>query len=199
MSRGSRLACLSAGRFVTMSALVLLSGCISNPAPPRWLPTPLQGPSDPWGAFITVTLRAVAPNDTAQVRGEFLAVDRDTVFVLPADSMVRRIPTHLIVAARVAWYDSDWEKLAIWAGIGTLSTASHGFFLIFTSPIWGLTAWATAPAESRAPLVDVGRAGWAAAKQYARYPAGVPDSLPERLPTKPVYPRSEASKDIAKP
>ena len=191
MSRGNRLACLSARRLVTLSVLVSLGACVANPAPPRWLPTPLQGPNDPWGAFITVTLRADSPSDTAVVSGEFLAVDRDTVFVLPADSMVRRIPVRIIAGAQVAWYDSDWEKLAFWAGIGALSTASHGFFLIFTAPIWGLTAWATVPADSRAPLVDVGRAGWAAAKQYARYPAGVPDSLPARLPTKPVYPRSE--------
>jgi len=180
---------VSASRLAPVAALLLITGCVANPAPARWLPTPYVGANDPWGAFITVTLTATSANDTGEVQGEFLAVDRDTVFVLLGDSVVRRISHRDIAKAQIAWFDSDWELQAWWTALGAISTLTHGFGVILTMPIWGLTAWGVVPAESRAPLVDVNRVGWEAVKQYARYPAAAPGDLPDRLPPKPPYPR----------
>jgi hypothetical protein len=180
----------SAYRVVVLSVVAMLAACTANPAPNRWLPTPMTAASDPWGAYIVVTLRdTITRKDTVMVRGEFLAVDRDTVFVLPMDSIVRRVPVRGVAKAQVAWYDSEMEKLGWWTLLGTVSSLSHGFGLVFTMPLWIISGTASAASESRAPLLDVTRVGWDSVRPYARYPAGVPAALPERLQSRPLYTR----------
>lgn len=163
-------------------ALVALVGisCVSNPAPQGWLPTPVQAASDPWGAWVTMTL-----TDTFTIAGELLGVDRDTVFVLPADGQVRRVPRDYVATARLAWFDADIEEVRAWGLLGAASTFSHGFGLVITMPIWIIAGTASAASESRAPLLEARAAGWDVLRRYSRFPGGVPDALPAQLTTRP--------------
>ena len=169
---------------VALALLVFGAACTGNPAPSGWLAKPLAAANDAYGAWIALRFA-----DTTRLSGEFLGVDRDTVFVLALDSAVYRVPAESVRTATVAWYDSNYETLAWWGALGTLSTLSHGFVLIFSMPIWSLASLSSAGSESRAPLARVEKVGWAGVRQYARFPAGVPADLPVRLPVKPPAPR----------
>lgn len=171
MSRTS--ARLVAGLFV------VLAGCVGNPAPARWLPTPIDAPTDVHGAWLEATVDRVEP-----VRGELLAVGADTVYVLRLDGTVLRVEKSRITRARVARYDSQYGQTAGWAALGALGTLSHGFVLILSLPIWIITGSASAAADSRAPITDPLRKNWESVAAYARFPAGLPPLLPERLSPK---------------
>ena len=172
---------MSRAKPIAVSALLAVAGlsCTSNPAPNGWLPTPLQAAADPWGAWIRLSL-----TDTFTIAGELLAVDGDTVFVLPEDGEVRRVPQSFVASARVAWFDPDVEEMGMWGFLGTLGSFSHGIGLVLSMPVWIISGTAAAASESRAPLLDSQRAGWDVLRRYARFPGGIPADLPARLKTR---------------
>lgn len=170
------------GALLTLALLASMTACASNPAPRRWLAPAREAQSDPYGAWIV--LRADA--GTVLASGELLAVETDTVFVLPANGRVEGVARATIASATIAYYDSEWGKTAWWAAAGTLSTLSHGFGLVLTGPVWLLSGTLAARADSWAPLITVNSpARWVQAQAYARFPAGLPDGLPTELPGKP--------------
>jgi hypothetical protein len=80
-----------------------------------------------------------------------------------------------------------------WTALGTLSTASHGFFLIFSAPIWmlgglmsGLSAGIENDAVASNDVLD-------ALRSRARCPAGLPDGWD--LEARHPEPREPASGD----
>lgn len=162
--------------FLGVLLLVLSGGCAFNPAR-GWLPSAQEAPANMYGAWIEVGPRRDA------LAGEFLAFDRDSVFVLTHDARVQAVAAAHIAEARIFWYDSKWgSTTALWGLLGSLSTFSHGFGLIATMPVWILVSSVSSAADSRAPIVRPTRAGWDAARAYARYPAGLPPDLPRTLP-----------------
>ena len=67
--------------------------------------------------------------------------------------------------------------LGLWTLLGTLSTGSHGFFLILSAPVWILTGTVAAVNQSRQPVLTYPRQGWAGWRAYARFPQGLPPGL----------------------
>jgi hypothetical protein len=159
--------------------VLLLSGCVRNPAPHDWLPRPQSAATDVHGAWAVLSL-----GPAEEIRGELLAVGPDTVYVLRLDGAVMRVPTTRVTRARIGWYESEWRRTATWGVLGTLSTASHGFILVASAPIWIIAGTASTAADSRAPILDPSRSSWADMARYARYPAGPPGGLPQQLPQK---------------
>lgn len=168
--RGTIAACLLA---------VLMTACAYSPSPPRWLPTPVQTPSDVYGAWIVLTLS----NDST-IGGEFLAYDRDTVWLLRPDSVARSENVAQLKKAQIWWYHSQIGYTGILTFLGSASTISNGAFLIFTMPTWIITGTVMAAKDSRVPRIDPARTSWDSARIYARYPAGLPPNLPAVLPTR---------------
>lgn len=167
---------------LTIAACVVSAvtmACAYSPSPPGWLPTPAQTPSDVYGSWIVVTLS----NDST-IAGEFLAYERDTVWVLRQDSVVRAENVTLLKNAQIWRYDSQVGHTAFLTLLGSLSTVSNGAFLIFTMPMWIITGTVTAAKDSKAPRIDPAHGGWDAARIHARYPAGLPRNLPAVLPVK---------------
>ena len=156
-----------------------IAACTRNPAPDGFLPKPLAAPSDPYGGWIELWSRGDS------LSGEFLAYDRDSVFVLQEFGDVRAWPVSDVTRARIFWYDSQYSKTATWAALGTVSALSHGVVFVLSGPVWLIAGISSARADSRAALVEPGRVEWAEAARYARYPAGMPPNLPGRLPVKP--------------
>ncbi len=160
-----------------------LVGCASSPAPRGWLSPALEAQSDPYGAWIVVSRFGAE----ASVAGEFLAVDRDSVFVLTPDSVIHRIPADSVRVADLAFYDARWGSLAAWTGIGAASTISNGFVLLLTLPTWVIGGSIATSLHSLDPLRRVERTGdWDAVRQFARFPRGMPADLPAVLPPKPA-------------
>jgi hypothetical protein len=157
------------------------TACTRNPAPSGWLAPPHEAQSDPYGAWIVVTRE-----DTSDVGGELLAVERDSLFVLTSDSAVNAFATDRLLRATVAYYDSEWGRLATWTALGSLGTISNGFVLILTLPISAIGGSVATAAQSRAPIRRVERGGnWEDLRMFARFPAGLPANLPRTLAPKP--------------
>ena len=163
---------------------LLAVACATNPAPRGSVPSPMDAPSDPYGAWIEVTL--ADPAETV-VAGELLAVESDSVFVLTPDSVVRAISIGGVRTGLVAAYDSQMGLISAWAAVGAVSTISNGAFLILTFPTWVIGGIVAANAESRAPLRKLkGGESWDGVSLFARFPGGLPQDLPRRLPPRPT-------------
>lgn len=155
--------------------------CARSPSPAGWLAPARQAQADPYGAWIVITRLGGSPVES----GEFLAVERDSVFVLSSNREVRTIPRDSVLRAEIWFYDAEWGKLAGWTALGSLSTISNGFFLILTFPAWAIGGSIATALQSRAPLYQVDRPyAWDGARMYARFPAGLPANLPRTLPPK---------------
>jgi len=115
------------------------------------------------------------------VSGELLAVSPEQVYVLTARGM-RAVPTAEVHDVSIRLYDSGWGWLAGWTALGTVSTASHGVFLVFSAPLWlvvGISATANASSRSSIPIRGPGLPGlW----QFARFPAGLPEGWTDAPP-----------------
>ena len=183
MSRGERRpAGEQSNRRAAIAACLLsllATACAYSPSPPGWLPTPAQTPGDAYGAWIALTLT----NDST-IGGEFLAYERDTVWLLRQDSTVRSEAVAGVKKAQIWWYDSQTGNTGLLTFLGSASTISNGFFLVFTMPIWIITGTYMAAQDSRVPRIEPARTGWEAARIYARYPAGLPPHLPAVLPVR---------------
>jgi hypothetical protein len=167
----------------TVFAMILASGgCAGNPAPRGWLSPAQESQADPYGAWIVISTPTGPP-----IYGEFLAVERDSIFLRLTYGTVRGVPVDTVVQAQIAWYDAQWGQLAWWTAVGSISTISHGVGLIFTAPTWGIGGSIAARAQSRAPLLEVNRPDqWNLVRMYARFPGGLPANLPQTLPPKPL-------------
>jgi hypothetical protein len=178
---------MSATRSLALALVWGVAACSQNPAPAGWLAPPRQAQSDPYGAWIVVWQPAPPDlrGEVLAAQGEFLAVDRDSVYVLSPDSVVRAVPVGTIHSARIAFYDAQSAGLGIWTGVGSVSTISNGGFLVLTLPLWVIGGSLITGGQSRAPLRDV-QAGdsWDVLRRYARFPQGLPEGLPRRLRTK---------------
>ncbi|MBD3180347.1 MAG: hypothetical protein GF417_12655 [Candidatus Latescibacteria bacterium] len=82
-----------------------------------------------------------------------------------------------VISARLARYDSNAGDLGGYAFLGTVSTISNGFVLIFTAPVWivgGLTAMGF---QHNMPLITCEICDFSKLSPYARFPAGLPDGI----------------------
>lgn len=152
-------------------ALTLLGAlaCASNPAPWGTLPTAEALDRTPFGGYILVV-----HGNGSETRGELLAARDGLVHVRQGDG-VRAIRQTEIRSMRLAAYETGQLGMTVWGALGTLSTLSHGFVLIFSAPVWLIGTGISAGLESRAALVDYPDQPLAAFAKYARYPQGMPD------------------------
>ena len=171
--------------------LSLYSGCASSTAPRGWLSQAHEIETQAYGGWIGIETK---PGVEAIPHGELIALHHDSVFVLASDSNLYTVAISDIKKARLAGYDSEWDQMAALVFLGTLSTASHGGFLVLTAPIlWGLAGGATAGSQSRVSLIDYPKRRpkvqgksvvrendqhpLRSMREYARFPQGWPPSL----------------------
>jgi len=175
-------------------AVVLAVACVSNPAPRGWLPPAHIAAREAYGGWIVVDLTQPDPRGplgpgltAAEVAGELIAVDSDTVFVMPPKGLVG-IPKTRVRSATLFAYDAEWGRLAAWGVIGTLFTASNGLIAIFTAPMMIITSTAATASRSRAPRVELAdtRDRWWKLRLYARFPQGMPPGI-DRAGLQPAW------------
>jgi hypothetical protein len=132
---------------------------------------------DPYGGWIKIDLER--ESERSVVQGELIAVDEVSVYVLPleGDGRVVRVSRSEVRDARVETHASGAGGLAAWTIIGTVSTASHGGFLLLTAPLWLISGTASAAVQSGKPMHDFPEETWRRLAAFARFPQGPPAGL----------------------
>jgi hypothetical protein len=158
---------------VVAAALAFLPACAvltgafkeSSGAPSGWLPSADEVGRSGRGAWITI--RDAGPRKTTTA-GELIAIADDRVHVLTVGGL-RTVPAAEIHSAVVALYASGAD-----AQVGaSFLTLSHGYWQIFTTPLW----WGLVHDTSRAPLVKHPPLPLDGLARFARFPAGLPPGL----------------------
>jgi hypothetical protein len=186
---------------VSLTGWLPLAGCTaSSPAPRGSRRTIEQAQRDPRGAWINIR------TDTGEVAGELLAVEQSAV-VVASTAGFQRVPVARIREWTLAWYEASNSGVLGYNVIGTLSTLSHGFWLVFTAPLlWILPGTVIARQQSRQGY-ESSRSGdpvaHLALARYARFPAGLPPGFdpsappPEGGPDQPCYPNQTCNRGLA--
>lgn len=152
-------------RVFTLLVNTFVSGCANTYAPNRWLSDPDDIRSEPYGGWIRVEC-------TSEVlSGELVAICHDSVFV--ADSILHATPQSSVMNARLVTYYAG-EGIGAAVFLGTLSTISNGWFLVFTAPMWLIGGTIAASSRSYAPIIDFPESSWEKIIPFARYPQGLP-------------------------
>jgi len=149
-----------------LSLLLVLAACVKHPAPNG--ATIERAERQGYGGYVLVTLR-----DGSLVRGELLAVNRDALWVLDANGQ-QTVNLHNVTNAELFKYEYEGGTLGVWGTLGAISTLSHGFWLVFSFPIWLATAITVSAAESRHMRLRYPDDGIDSFRDWARYPQGMP-------------------------
>lgn len=157
-------------RSLAVVLALAVAACASNPDP-RDPATFEQMQRQAFGGWIEIVTASGAA-DT----GELLAVRHDEVIILDAMNFVQRFPIAQIARARLWKWRRD-GSFGVWGTVGALTTASHGFFLIFTFPMWVVTASISGALDSHAQHIDVPDAAWDELVPWSRFPQGIPDGV----------------------
>ncbi len=155
---------------------LFLVGCATTTAPRRWLPQSSQLQSQAFGGWLQVHQKS-KNNQKLFINGELIAITKDTVYVL-TDDKLHTIAASDVTKARLVSYSSQAGSMGGLVALGTLSTLSHGVFLVLTAPLlWGIGGGATAASQSRKPIIDYPKRPLKDFKPFARFPHGIPQHL----------------------
>jgi len=158
-----------------LALVLVVGGCASHTAPERFLPTPEQAQTDGYGGWIELGIRQ--GNRRGSVKGELVAVTRDSVWVLGDTGAVVAVATATVHSGKLTGYNSRWGAVAGYTALGVLSTISNGWLLIFTAPTWVITGTVAGANESHAPQRKTPPLDWPDLAVFARFPQGLPAGL----------------------
>lgn len=151
------------------AAAFVLPACAANPAPEGWRPPAQEAERTVQGGWIVVKWRA---GDVKQrLEGELIAVDEKRLDVLTASGL-RSVPREQVGGLKLVGYGTEGTSLGLWTLLGTVSTLSHGGFLLLTAPLWLIAGTAAAVGESNAGFAKPEELA-----KYARFPQGLPPGL----------------------
>jgi len=85
-----------------------------------------------------------------------------------------------VQSARLAAYNANADRMGALVTLGTLSTISNGFYLVFTAPLWMIGGSVAAGRRSHEPILDYPEAKFQNFAPYARYPQGLPPGIDRR-------------------
>jgi hypothetical protein len=154
---------------LTAALLASATGCLRNLDPsPRSMAT-VQ--ADAHGTFAIVSVTG----QDAHV-GELIAIGPSEVWILSGDELIQT-PLQFVSELEVYPYEISTAGIAGWGVLGTLSTISHGFWLVFSAPVWILTSTITGVAHSRTARERYIPGNWQALAKWARFPQGLPYGL----------------------
>ncbi|MCA9601974.1 MAG: hypothetical protein R3A78_13355 [Polyangiales bacterium] len=158
-------------------ACAFLAGCRSNPTPDsmRWTHEEMQ--TVPYGNFLFVEFR-----NRATAGGELIAIGDDSIWVRGVNAQTKeqnlfRIRIAEVLTARLARYTAHDEILYVWGFVGTLSSLTHGYFLVLSAPVWAGTTVGIAEIRNRAAIADYPDLPLEAFRPYARFPQGIPEGV----------------------
>jgi hypothetical protein len=158
-------------------ALVLLgvSACSrSSPAPRAWQLPASEAARSVYGSWIVVETRA-----GPMVSGELLAAENDFLHVAGASEIIR-VRVDDVARVRLVKFQGDIDRKLFLGIVGTLSTVSHGFFLVFSAPFWMISTTIATRTESSAGVLDASALDLDVLQQFSRFPQGLPPGFGHR-------------------
>ena len=180
---------------IITSAIVVLAGCASTTAPSGWLPYAEETTYDSRGGWIDLRLNdgkgignsflssLYKDNGNIMISGELIAIHEDSSFILIHEdyqkTILKSVNNQDIVAVKIGKYDYHEDELKKHAVYGTASAFSHGWWSVFSAPIWimqGISAFKKF-ANSSIIKYSYGHGSLTDLKMYARFPGGIPKSL----------------------
>jgi hypothetical protein len=155
------------------AALLASAGCLHNPDPRPRSMAEIQ--SDTHGGYAVV--RA---GGQVVVWGELIAIGPSDVWILSGGRVIHT-PLERVAELEVHPYALTVSAVAAWGLLGTLSTISHGFFLVLSAPVWIVTSTITAAVHSRTAHEKYHRdqGNWPELAKWARFPQGIPPGVTE--------------------
>jgi hypothetical protein len=156
-------------RNAVLALAVAVASCAINPDPRA--STYESAIRTAYGGWIEVT-----PANDAVVQGELLAVQPDEVIVYDDAGRIRRIPREEIASARLWKYRREGGYVA-WGFLGSLSTLSHGLWLLATLPAWVVVSTTATLADVAAQRIDTSDDDWNEIIPWARFPQGIPPGV----------------------
>jgi len=151
-------------------ASVVVAGCLSNPdVRPRDIHSMLR---DGHGGWIEITHR-----NASHARGELIAVEPRGLRVLEPGDMLVYEPFEDVQEAELFEYETEQGTIGVWGTLGSVSTISHGYFAVFSLPIWLVTSITTASIQSRSAHLAFPGNPWSEFGLWARFPQGLPPNL----------------------
>jgi hypothetical protein len=161
---------------------LLAGSCATNPTPPDRRRTPEAAVTSGYGGYVFVELER-----GGAITGELIAATGDKLTILTDKNKLGTVDFSQVRELTVGVHDNHPDATAIWAALGTLSTLSHGFFLIFTAPVWIISGISATSSESHRGLFicephrepRASSACLADARVYSRFPQGLPPGVGE--------------------
>lgn len=167
-------------RFVLFGLLMVVfvgSGCASTSAPSNWQSTAETMQQEAYGGWVDVTLTTLNPTarNRSELQGELIAANEDSLHVLQPTSPLTSVAWRSVQEVELAMFDANASTLGYWSLGGTVSTFSHGFFLVFSAPVWLITGTTFTVLQSRRPIVTDPELDLL--RRYARFPQGLPSEV----------------------
>ncbi len=165
-----------------VAALALLAAActVANPAPKGWQRDIDQAQRSKYGAWTIVEL-----DGGKEVDGELIAVEPERLLLGSRGRLVP-VPIGAIHEVTLSAYTADASGLVASTGLGVLSTISHGWFLIFSAPLWALIGGGLSRSASGDGFLTADDpAEIAELRKWARFPQGLPAGFLERKPSPP--------------
>jgi len=159
--------------FLLLCSAGLLSACASLQAPKGWLPMAPEVQSQAYGCWIVVD--HLKGDQLMITSGELIAVTPDSMFILN-ESGLSEISAAAVKKTKLEIF-KERKVVGLWAMLGTLSTLSHGFYLVLSAPIWVISGISGAVGESRSGIVEIEGSSPEEFRKYARFPQGLPAGI----------------------
>jgi hypothetical protein len=167
-------------RYLIIALLAFAFSCAtSSPAPPDWTPTPNEATTRVFGHWIIVTTAA-----RERFSGELIAVGTDDehepqyVYIAREDQMLA------VSVAGIRWvtlveHKRDAAGGDAWVTLGSLSTVSHGGFLLLSIPGWLLAGGVPTALTAKKGVFEASSVIRFddRIRKYARFPQGIPRSV----------------------
>ncbi len=159
------------------SSIIIIGGCAHSYAPKRWLPDTQQIQTEAFGGWLTIEYK-IQNKKTEKVGGEYITSDSTNVYILYDSLFI--IPKEKITRAILEIDNKNISSYAGWTALGSISTLSHGKFLIFTFPIWIITGVSATSGESYRDRYEDDNPTdiyWNKIIKFARFPQGIPENI----------------------
>jgi hypothetical protein len=139
----------AAAALLAVPALVCSYGCATNPIPPQHPVSQEEAISSGKGAYARVEM------GTRQLfMGELIAAADRRLWILTDQGTLRIVPFQDVREVTLGVHDNHADVYALWTVLGSLSTISHGAFLVFTLPLWLVSGISSASLESHRGLFE---------------------------------------------